>query len=62
MNRLKPHKICHVDKIKKYADWYVLLKWQIICDKKCVTQDFGGNTYSKNIRVTIQINNFIIRI
>ena len=54
MNRLKPYTVCNVE---KYANWYVLLKWQIICDKTCVTQDFGGNTYSKNIRVTMHIIN-----
>ena len=48
MNRPKPHKLCNADRIKKYANCYVLLKWQIICDKKCVMQEFGGNKYSKN--------------
>ena len=45
-----------------YVNWYVLLKWKIIYDKKCVQQDFGGGKYIKNIRVTIQNKNIKVTI
>ena len=48
MNIPKQYKLCNIDKIEKYDNWYILLKWQNICDKKCFIQDFGGNTSSKN--------------